>query len=181
MTPSLSHITAMWAPPVSFIPFPTPADLSHATTSPRCLRPPCAARPPASRCQSKSLVPRLDSPFQSPPLNPSLSCPTFNGVKAITASRFPLPRPDVPLPGPYKRRAPPLGFTGPLPASLLFAPKHHPHQAPPPPVIPHRRPTISVPPPPPLVASEDHRHSLPFFLNRGEVPRTGASFRPSSG
>jgi hypothetical protein len=49
--------------PVNFIPFPTPADLSHVAASPRRLRLPCAARPPASRCQSKSLLPCLDSPF----------------------------------------------------------------------------------------------------------------------
>jgi hypothetical protein len=61
--------------------------------------------------------PALIPPF-NPPLNPSLSHPAFNGIKAITAGRFPLPRPGVPLPSPYKRRAPPSGFTGPLPASL---------------------------------------------------------------
>jgi hypothetical protein len=62
-TPSLSHVTAMWAPPVSFIPFPTPADVTHVAASSHLLRPPCAARPPRSRCQSKSSLPRLDSPF----------------------------------------------------------------------------------------------------------------------
>jgi hypothetical protein len=62
-TPSLSHITAMWAPPISFIPFPTLANLSHVAASPRRLRPPCATRSPTSRCKSKSLLPHLDSPF----------------------------------------------------------------------------------------------------------------------
>jgi hypothetical protein len=62
-TPSLSHITAMWAPPISFIPFPTPADLTHVTASSRHLWPPCAAQPPTSRCQSKSSLSWLDSPF----------------------------------------------------------------------------------------------------------------------
>jgi hypothetical protein len=63
MTPSLSHITAMWAPPVSFIPFPMPVDLTHVAASPRRLRPPCATRPPTSRCQSKSSLSCLDFPF----------------------------------------------------------------------------------------------------------------------
>jgi hypothetical protein len=61
--PSLSHVTAMWAPPVSFIPFPTPTDLTHIAASSRRLRPPCAARPPTTRCQSKSSLSRFDSPF----------------------------------------------------------------------------------------------------------------------
>jgi hypothetical protein len=62
-TPSLSHVTAMWAPTVSFIPFPTPADLTHITASSHRLRPPCTARPPTSRCPSKSSLSRLDSPI----------------------------------------------------------------------------------------------------------------------
>jgi hypothetical protein len=46
--------------------------LPHAggSQSRRRLRPPCVTRPPASRCQSKSLLPRLDSPFLIPPLTP---------------------------------------------------------------------------------------------------------------
>jgi hypothetical protein len=32
--PSLSHVAAMWAPLVSFIPFPTPADLTHGLRIP---------------------------------------------------------------------------------------------------------------------------------------------------
>jgi hypothetical protein len=36
-------------------------------------------------------------------LNPSSSRPTINGVKAITADHFPLPRPGMPLPCHYKR------------------------------------------------------------------------------
>jgi hypothetical protein len=63
MTPSLSHVTAMWALPVSFIPFPTSVDLTHIAASSRCLQLPCAARPPTSRCQLKSSLYRLDSPF----------------------------------------------------------------------------------------------------------------------
>jgi hypothetical protein len=66
-THSLSHVIAMWAPPVSFIPFPTLADLTHGVTSPRRLRPPCAARPPTSRYQARSSLPTLIPPFNSPP------------------------------------------------------------------------------------------------------------------
>jgi hypothetical protein len=49
--------------PISFIPFPMPADLTHGAASPHRLRPPCAARPPTSRYQARSSPPHLDSPF----------------------------------------------------------------------------------------------------------------------
>jgi hypothetical protein len=62
-TPSLSHVTAMWAPPINLIPFPMPADLTHVAASSCRLRPPYATWPPTSRCQSKSSLSRLDSPF----------------------------------------------------------------------------------------------------------------------
>jgi hypothetical protein len=65
--PSLSHVTAMWAPPVNFIPFPTLANLTHDAASPRCLRPPYAAPPPTSRYQARSSLPTLIPPFNSPP------------------------------------------------------------------------------------------------------------------
>jgi hypothetical protein len=97
-TPSLSHVTAMWGPPVTTIPFLP----RRPTVATRHLRPPRAARPPTSRCQARSSLHALISPLISL-LNPSSSCPVINGVKAITASRFPLPRPGVPLPDHYKR------------------------------------------------------------------------------
>jgi hypothetical protein len=97
-TPSLSHVTAMWGPPVSSIPF-LPRRPTIAT---RRLRPPRAARPPTSRCQARSSLHALISPLISL-LNPSSSRPTINGIKAITAGHFPLPRPGVALPGQYKR------------------------------------------------------------------------------
>jgi hypothetical protein len=58
-TPSLSHVTAMWSPPVSFIPFPMPADHCRFFSSP-----PATPRHPASNLgmPSKVFTPRLDSP-----------------------------------------------------------------------------------------------------------------------
>jgi hypothetical protein len=45
--------------------------LPHASrpiaASPHRLRPPCAARPPTSRCQARSSLPALIPPFNSPP------------------------------------------------------------------------------------------------------------------
>jgi hypothetical protein len=45
--PSLSHVTTMWGPPVSSIPFPTPADCCRFSSSPlatpRCPAPPSDA------------------------------------------------------------------------------------------------------------------------------------------
>jgi hypothetical protein len=116
-TPSLSHVTAMWGPPVSSIPF-----LPHRpTVATRRLRPPRAARPPTSRCQARSSLHALISPLISL-LNPSSSHPAINGVKAITAGRFPLPHPSVPLPGHYKRTrsTPRTSPHLPRPQSLAF-------------------------------------------------------------
>jgi hypothetical protein len=97
-TPSLSHVTAMWGSPVSSIPFLP----RRPTVATRRLRPPCVAQPPTSRCQARSSLHALISPLISL-LNPSSSRPAINGVKAITAGRFPLPRPGVPLADHYKR------------------------------------------------------------------------------
>jgi hypothetical protein len=58
-TPSLSHVTAMWDLPVSFIPFPTPADRCRFFPSP-----PATPRRPASNLgmPCKVFTPCLDSP-----------------------------------------------------------------------------------------------------------------------
>jgi hypothetical protein len=116
-TPSLSHINAVWGPPVISIPF-LPRQLTVAT---RRLRPPRAARPPTSRSQARSSLHALISPLISL-LNPSLSCLTINGVKAITAGHFPLPAPVCPSPATIKRRgAPPWPSPhSPRPQSLAF-------------------------------------------------------------
>jgi hypothetical protein len=118
-TPSLSHITAMWGPPVSSIPF-LPRRPTIAT---RRLRPPRTARPPTSRCQARSSLHALISPLISL-LNPSSSRPAINGVNAITAGSFPLSRPGVPLPGHYKRTrsTPRPSPQSPRPQSLAFEP-----------------------------------------------------------
>jgi hypothetical protein len=58
-TPSLSHVTAIWGPPVSFIPFPMSTDHFRFFSSPSA-----TPRHPASNLgmPSKVFTPRLDSP-----------------------------------------------------------------------------------------------------------------------
>jgi hypothetical protein len=101
-TPSLSHVTAMWAPPISFIPFLTSAYLSHVAASPHHLRPPCAARPPTSRCQSKSLLPHLDSHFLAPPLTPHLATSPSMALRPLPPDVSPFLTPVCPSSTPIK-------------------------------------------------------------------------------
>jgi hypothetical protein len=79
---------------------PLPADHCHLFSSP-----PATPRHPTSNLEMPGEVftPRLDPPPLISPLNPSTSRPTINGIKAITADRFPLLHPGVPLPSHYKR------------------------------------------------------------------------------
>jgi hypothetical protein len=67
-TPSLS-VTAKRAPPVSSIFHLAPADPSHAATSAHLSRPPHATQPLPLDAESRSLLPRLDSPELTPLLN----------------------------------------------------------------------------------------------------------------
>jgi hypothetical protein len=97
--PPPSRLSVKWARAISFVFLPHRLIIA---TSSRRLRPPRAARPPASRCQARSSLHTLIPPLISH-LNPSSSRPTINGIKAITTGHFPLPRPGVPLPGHYKR------------------------------------------------------------------------------
>jgi hypothetical protein len=97
--PPTSRLSVKWARAVSFVFLPHRPTVA---TSSCCLRPPRAARPPTSRCQVRFSLQTLIPPLISL-LNPSSSHPAINDIKAITASRFPLPRPGVPLPGHYKR------------------------------------------------------------------------------
>jgi hypothetical protein len=62
--PSLSHVTAMWGPPVSSILFPTPADRCRFSSSPLA-----TPRRLASNLEvpSEVFTPRLDSPLNFPP------------------------------------------------------------------------------------------------------------------
>jgi hypothetical protein len=97
--PPPSCLSFKWARAVSFIFLPRQPTVA---TFSRRLRPPCATRPPTSRYPARyslhALIPLLISL-----LNPSSSRPTINGIKAIIAGRFPLPRPGVPPPSHYKR------------------------------------------------------------------------------
>jgi hypothetical protein len=97
--PPPSRLSVKWARAVSFIFRPRRPTVA---TSSRHLRPPRTARPPTSSCQARSSLHALIPPLISL-LNPSSSRPAINGVKAITAGHFPLPRPGVPLPDHYKR------------------------------------------------------------------------------
>jgi hypothetical protein len=177
--PPPSRLSIKWARAVRFVFLPRQPTI---TSSSRHLRPPRAAQPPTSRCQARSsfhaLIPSLISL-----LNPSSSRPAINVVKAITVDRFPLPCPGVPLPGHYKwaRSTPGHHHTHLALNRLLLSSQRPLHRAPPPPIVPHHRPVMSDPPPPPLAADEAHLRLSPFFLNRGEVPRTGMPFRPFSG
>jgi hypothetical protein len=95
----LSGLSVKWAWAVNFVFLPHRPTVAASS---RRLRPPRAARPPTWRCQVRSPLHALIPPLMSP-LKPSSSRPAINGVKTITAGHFPLPRPDVPLPGHYKR------------------------------------------------------------------------------
>jgi hypothetical protein len=90
--------------------------------------------------------------------------------------------PACPSPATIKGRGAPPGHhhTHPTLICSLSSLQRPPHRAPPLPVVPHRCPVMSVPPLPPLVVGEAHRRPLPFFLNSGEVSRTGAPLQPFS-
>jgi hypothetical protein len=127
---------------------------STVASSPHRLRPPCATRPPTSRCRARSSLPALIPPFNSP-LNLSSHRPTINGIKAITVSRFPLPRPGVPLPGHYKRER--------------STPSHH-HTHPRPPLLAFESATPTLP-------STDRRRRFPPLLDHLVTAR--APVRPT--
>jgi hypothetical protein len=56
--PSLSHITAMWGPPVSSIPFLTPADHCHfSSSSPATLRHPASPSDAARAITRPAIIP----------------------------------------------------------------------------------------------------------------------------
>jgi hypothetical protein len=93
-----------------------PPELARAATA---SQPPSASQLRASGA-TEPLPPRLHFPSLNSPPKPS---PVFNGVKAINAGVNPPATPPRRSPDPYKRRAPPPGFTAPLPASLRFSPR----------------------------------------------------------
>jgi hypothetical protein len=100
--------------------------LSSPSSSPAQARP-CrhCIPPPLATTQHLEIPPpcHYSHHHQSPALNPPLSRPTFNGVKAITVGRFPLPRPGVPLPGHYKRARSTPGHHHTHPHPPLLAPE----------------------------------------------------------
>jgi hypothetical protein len=98
--------------------------------SPTSSRPSSPAPPllPGHRAQPSS-APRVPSSryhlaFILPPLIPLLNPPPSSMVlKSLTSALTPPATPPRRSPNPYKRRAPPLEFTAPLPASLRFSPR----------------------------------------------------------
>jgi hypothetical protein len=102
-TPSLPHITTMWGPPVSSIPFLTPADRCRFSSSS-----PATPRRPASPSDAARAItrPAIIPPPPNPPLN---LAPVFNGVKAINVAVTPPGHPSPVPPGPYKRAMRPPG------------------------------------------------------------------------
>jgi hypothetical protein len=105
-TSSLSHVTAMWGPPVSFIPFPTPADRYHFSSSP-----PATPRCPAPPSDAARAVSR---PAIIPPLIPLLtSAPSSMALKPLTPPLLPLATPLWRSPDPYKRVMRPSALTAP--------------------------------------------------------------------
>jgi hypothetical protein len=72
-TPSLSHVTALWGPPVSSIPFPMPADRCRFTSSA-----PATPRHPAPPSDAARAVthPAIISPTPlNPAINAAVTCP----------------------------------------------------------------------------------------------------------
>jgi hypothetical protein len=122
----------------------SPPEYGHTATASHHLRPPFST----SRCRPRVVT----SPHHQSPLNPSLSHPTFNGVKAITADRFSASPGRSPPLGPYKR--------------ARSTPGHH-HTHPRPPLLAlesatptststdRRRPFLSTTPPFPHLLSSD--------------------------
>jgi hypothetical protein len=160
--------------------------LPHAgqpiAASPRRLWPPCVARPPTMKCQGRSSLPVVIPPFH-PPHNPSLTRPPSMALRPLLSAVSPLLTPACPSLAPIKWRAPTSGFTGPLASSLLFSPRPSTARTE---RLLHRFFPTDARPFPSLRRPHLQRVRLttipsPFFLNRGEVPRTGALFRPFSG
>jgi hypothetical protein len=98
-TLSLSHITAMWGPPISSTPFLAPADPNLISIVPRRIWWPRTARPPSLRCQSRPLTP----PPWFPLLNPREHPPWPSMASAINRRRYSPAFPPRAAPAPYKR------------------------------------------------------------------------------
>jgi hypothetical protein len=67
ISPPLNLRQVNYGPPVSSIPFLTPADYCHFSSSPLATPRRHAARPPTSRCQARSSLNALIPPPNSPP------------------------------------------------------------------------------------------------------------------
>jgi hypothetical protein len=92
--PSLSHVTAMWGPPVSSIPFLTSADRCRFSSS--------SPATPRRLASPSDFARAITHPTIISPLNPPLNlAPVFNGVKAIhTTVTDPPCHPSPALPRP---------------------------------------------------------------------------------
>jgi hypothetical protein len=160
----------MWGPPVSFIPFPKPADRCPFFSSPLD-----TPRRSASNLgmPSKVFTPRLDPPSKFLPLTPHQAAPPSMALRPLPLAVSPSPASACPSPTTTKGRGAPPGHHHTHPALIcsLPSPQRSCHRAPPPSIVPHCRPAVSDPPPPPLAAGEAHRYPLPLFPQ----PRRGST------
>jgi hypothetical protein len=141
----------MWGPPVSTIPFPTPADRCHFSSS----LPATPHRPaPPSDAARAVTHPTIISP--PPPLNPFLTSPLSSmALKSLTPPLLP---PSTPLQhsrGPYKRVMRPPDLTAPPHCTLSPLPQHE-----------HR--CRRALPPPPFPPPSPGRHTAARTLVRPE-------------
>jgi hypothetical protein len=108
----LPRLSVKRASAVSFVPHLWPPELGLAAT---------ASRPPrVAQLRALGAAEPLP-PRHHPPLIPLLP-PSSMALKPLMPALTPATPPRC-SPDPYKRRAPPSGFTAPLPASLLFSPR----------------------------------------------------------
>jgi hypothetical protein len=93
-TPSISHVTTMWGPPVSSIPFPCQRTVAAS---------PCRLRPPRAAQLHPRMPPEplLAPPSSPPPLISLLNTPPSSmALKPLTSPLLPSGHPSLALPQP---------------------------------------------------------------------------------
>jgi hypothetical protein len=117
--PPPPRLSDNWASAVSSVPHLQPLELVRAATD---SLPPSAAQLRASGA-IEPLPPRLHFPSLNSLLNLSSSRQSSMALKPLTSVLTALATPPRCSPGPYKRRAPSLSFTAPLPAHIFLSPR----------------------------------------------------------
>jgi hypothetical protein len=117
-----SRLSVKWDLAVGFVLSPALSDPGRVTADFHR-----AAAPRAARSPSRMPPSYYRPPITSPSSNHALTRrnePNYSAIEApLLAGRYSPAFAPRAAPAPYKRRAPPLGFTAPLPASLLFSPR----------------------------------------------------------